>query len=92
MRKKKKKSQKKLLAGKKHFAGSIRGHKQARGKGIKGGRKGATYYKDKGYKKKGFKRAYHKLETGDHKTYFDEFRDKDQKKKWNNYDDKHKYR
>lgn len=92
MRKKKRKSEKKLIAGKKHFAGATRGYKKSRGHGLKGANKGATYFKDKGYKKRGFKKAYHKLETGDHKTYFDEFRDKDHNKKWKKYDDKHKYR
>lgn len=92
MSKKKRKSDKRLIGGKRHFAGSTRGHKQAMGRGAKGARKGLTYLKDKGYKKRGFKRAYHKLETGDHKTYFDEFRDKDHSKKWKDFDDKHKYR
>ena len=92
MRKKKRKLEKKLIAGKKHFAGSTRGHKKAKGRAVKGANKNTKYYKDKGYKKRGFKKAYHKLETGDHKTYFDEFRDKDHNDKWKKYDDKHKYR
>lgn len=34
---------------------------------------------------------YHKEEYGDHKTYFDEFRDKDFKKKWKGFHDKYGY-
>lgn len=64
----------------------------ARGHGLKGADKGALFYKDKGFKKRGFKRAYHKVESGDLKSYFDEFRDKDHKKKWKQFKDKHKYR
>ena len=92
MYKKKKKSHKNLKAGKKNFAGSIQGKKASSGSGHKGADKGANFFKNKGYKKRGFKKVYHKLETGDHKTYFDEFRDKDHNKKWKKFDDKHKYR
>lgn len=76
----------------KEFKGTMRGRKMAKGGGQRGTKKGIVYYKDKGYKKKGFKKAYQKLESGDHKTYFDEFRDKDHKKKWKNFKDKHHYR
>ena len=76
----------------KHFKGSTAGQQLARGSGRQGANKGAKLFKDKGYKKRGFKKVYHKLETGDHKTYFDEFRDKDHKDKWKKHDDYHKYR
>lgn len=76
----------------KHFRGQTSGLRAKRGRGSRGARKGAVYLKDKGYKKRGFKKAYHKLETGDHKTYFDEFRDKDHSRKWRKFDDRHKYR
>jgi hypothetical protein len=92
MKKKKRKSEKEMMASKKHFEGLSKGKKLGRGHKTDGGKKGSAYLKDKGYKKKGFKRSYHKLETGDHKTYFDEFRDKDHHKKWKDYDDEHKYR
>lgn len=92
MYKKKRGSQQKLVAAKKHFKGSTSGKKASRGVGSRGADKGATYFKDKGFKKRGFKKVYHKLETGDHKTYFDEFRDKDHNKKWKKFNDKHKYR
>lgn len=76
----------------KEFKGIKSGKKKAKGGGQQGGNKGNLYYKDKGYKKHGFKKAYQKLETGDHKTYFDEFRDKDHNKKWKKFKDKHDYR
>lgn len=60
--------------------------------GRRGAKKGALFYKDKGYKKRGFKKNYQKVESGDHKTYFDEFRDKDSSKKWKDFKDKHHYR
>lgn len=88
----KKKSHKRLHAADKYFHGAQSGKKAAKGKGHKGADTGELYYKDKGFKKKGFKRAYHKVESGDHKSYFDEFRDKDHKKKWKQYSDRHKYR
>lgn len=81
-----------MANGYKEFIGSTKGNKLAKGDGHKGAKKGVLFFKDKGYKKRGFKRAYQKLESGDHKTYFDEFRDKDHKKKWKNYKDKHNYR
>lgn len=81
----------KVSAKKKHFKGHSAGSKASKGIKADGADKGSNFYKDKGYKKKGFKRVYHKLESGDHKTYFDEFRDKDHKKKWKKYNDKSKY-
>lgn len=92
MRKRKKKLAKRLSADKKHFEGLTKGQKLDNGIKDNGLKKGASFLKDKGYRKKGFKRSYHKLETGDHKTYFDEFRDKDHSKKWKKLGDKHDYR
>ena len=92
MYKKKRNSKRKLAAKNKSFAGKVMGKKSSRGSKEAGAKNGAKVYKDKGYKKRGFKKAYHKVESADHKTYFDEFRDKDSKKKWKNYDDEHNYR
>lgn len=39
-------------------------------------------YKDKGAKKKGFKKSYHKVEWGDKKKYHNNFRNKKWKKKF----------
>lgn len=92
MKRRRRKSEKRLISDKKHFEGLTKGKKLGHGHKVHGAKKGAHYLKDKGYKKRGFKKSYHKLETGDHKTYFDEFRDKDRAKKWKNFDDKHMYR
>lgn len=88
--KKHKKEEKKYLKEKK-FKGAKKGKKIKKGKGGQGGKKGKKKFKDKGYKKKGFKNVYHKEEFGQKKSYFDEFRDKDFKKKWKKYDDNYKY-
>lgn len=80
------------LAKHKSFKGSTKGKKSAKGRAQRGGKKGSVYLKDKGYKKRGFKKAYQKVEAGDHKTYFDEFRDKDHSKKWKHFKDGHDYR
>lgn len=68
------------------------GFNRAKGGKQLGGDKGAIYHKDKGYKKRGFKKKYEKLESGEQKSYFDEFRDKDHNKRWKEFDDKHNYR
>lgn len=88
--KKHKKEEKKYLKEKK-FKGAKKGKKIKKGKGGQGGKKGKKKFKDKGYKKKGFKNVYHKEEFGQKKSYFDEFRDKDFKKKWKKFDDNYKY-
>lgn len=89
-KKKHKKEEKKYIKEKK-FKGAKKGKKIKKGKGGQGGKKGKKKFKDKGYKKKGFKNVYHKEEFGQKKSYFDEFRDKDFKKKWKKYDDNYKY-
>ncbi|KAG9509337.1 Aldehyde dehydrogenase family 3 member B1 [Fragariocoptes setiger] len=76
----------------KEFKGVKMGKKAIKGHGRQGGKKGLKFYKDKGYKKRGFKNRYHKEESGDHKTYFDEFRDKDFKKKYKKFDDNYDYK
>lgn len=76
----------------KEFKGSKRGSKKARGSKNLGANKGSVYYNDKGYKKRGFKKHYEKQESGEHKTYFDAFRDKDHKKRWSKFGDKNNYR
>lgn len=92
MKKRKVGAKKRMVKKSKQFRGSTRGQKGQKGGGQQGANKGAIYYKDRGFKKRGFKKAYRKLEAGDHKTYFDEFRDKDHKKKWKRFKDKHHYR
>lgn len=92
MKKKKHKAKRKMAKDMKMFQGSTKGNKGKKGEGHRGAKKGIIFYKDKGYKKKGFKKAYQKLESGDHKTYFDEYRDKNHNKKWKNFKDKHKFR
>lgn len=89
-KKKHEKEEKKFIKEKK-FKGAKKGKKIKKGKGGQGGKKGKKKFKDKGYKKKGFKNVYHKEEYGQKKSYFDEFRDKDFKKKWKKYDDNYKY-
>lgn len=91
-KKRKRKAAKRYSNGLKEFKGLTKGSNAKKGLGLRGSKKGTLFYKDKGYKKRGFKKAYQKLESGDHKTYFDEFRDKDSKKKWKNFKDKHQYR
>lgn len=92
IKKKKHKAKRKMAKDMKMFQGSTKGNKGKKGEGHRGAKKGAIFYKDKGYKKKGFKKAYQKLESGDHKTYFDEYRDKNHNKNWKNFKDKHKFR
>lgn len=92
MKKRKHKMGKKMAKGYKEFKGATKGSKGKKGIGERGAKKGSLLYKDKGFKKRGFKKAYQKLESGDHKTYFDEFRDKDHKKKWKDFKDKHQFR
>ena len=89
--KRRKKGASNFRAADKYFAGGQRGKKLSGGHGTRGARKGSKYHKDKGYKKRGFKRSYHKLETGDQKSYFDEFRDKDSDNKWKRFENKHKF-
>lgn len=91
-KKKKKKSKNKVYQIDKEFKGNKKGKKGKKGQGEKGANKGALYFKDQGYKKKGFKNAYKKVEEGNKKTYFDEFRDRDHNKKWKRFKDKHHYR
>ena len=50
------------------------GWKKKSGKKKSGGDKGMKYYKDKGAKKKGFKKSYHKVEWGDKKKYHNNWR------------------
>lgn len=92
MKKAKKKAKNKMSKSSKQFKGSTRGKNGKLSRGQRGAKKGSLYHKDKGYKKKGFKRVYKKMEAGDNKTYFDEFRDRDHNKKWKNHKDKYHYR
>lgn len=48
----------------KNHLGKKYGKKSHHGSGGQGGKKGKKYYKNKGYKKKGFKNLYHKEEYG----------------------------
>lgn len=50
------------------------GYSKKMGKKKSGGDKGMKYYKDKGAKKKGFKKSYHKVEWGDKKKYHNNWR------------------